>query len=118
MLGSDKSGEVIAAAGALKRTLAAGGKDVHDLAAAVVTGFHPSAPPAPAASMGSADAESERLAGYGRWLHWPRNELRGQQRERVSDFLLGTAFRDTGDVCIDGHLRELRSLIAMIQARR
>jgi hypothetical protein len=45
LLASDKAGEVIAAASALQRTLAAAGLDWHDLAGAAERGLQPAAPP-------------------------------------------------------------------------
>jgi len=40
-----------------------------------------------------------------------------EQRERVADFLIGTAFYETDGVCTEWHLCELRSLVAMIEER-
>jgi hypothetical protein len=52
------------------------------------------------------------------WLHWHRQQLSGAKRERVADYLLGTAFAETDGCCKQWHLNELRSLVAVIQAAR
>ena len=121
LLASDRPGEVVAAAGALKRTLEAGGLDLHDLAAAAERGLcqppverqqrHLTswAPPLPS---------SDDWQGMCWYLHFNRDQLRKEQREFVADMLLGQgdAF-DCGRVCIWA-ITELRSLVAIVQAAR
>jgi hypothetical protein len=121
LLASDRPGEVVAAAGALKRTLEAGGLDLHDLAAAAERGLcqppverqqrHLTswAPPLPS---------TDNWQDLAWWLHWHRQELRGDQRERVADYLLGTAFNDTDGRCMAWHLDELRGMAASIGRRK
>jgi hypothetical protein len=119
LLASDKAGEVVATADALKRTLEAGGLDLHDLADIVEAGLrrpaerqqhHPTswAPPLP-----STDSWQD-LAWY---CHFHRDQLRGQDRERVADYLLGQAFNDTGGRCLNWHLEELRGMVASIRRK-
>lgn len=116
LLGSDEAGEVVAAAAALKRALAAKGKDLHDLADAVENGLRPQRRPRPMSWSPPAPPldDWERMAWY---LHFHRYELQSEQRERVADYLLGTAFDDTYGRCTDWHLDELRSLVKIIRER-
>jgi hypothetical protein len=120
LLASDKDGEVIAAASALKRTLGAAGLDLHDLAAAAERGLRPQQqqplqqlqrqswdPPLPAPD------DWQAMAWY---CHFHRHQLRNDQRERVADYLLGTAFSETDDRCMPWHLDELRALVARVRA--
>ena len=110
LLGSDKAGEVVAAVGALKRTLAAGGLDLHDLADAVEVGLRP----APKERvLGPPDPALDDWAGMCWFLHFHRNQLQKHQRERVADMLLGTGFPEGR--CTPAHLIELRRLVSGIR---
>jgi hypothetical protein len=117
MLSSDRPGEVVAAAAALKRTLEAGGLDIHDLASAVESGLKP-APPPQRRSLAPPSPNLDDWQSVSWWLHWHRHQLRKEQREFVADMLLGQgdAF-DCGQVCTWA-IAELRSIVAMIQAAR
>ena len=113
LLGSDKEGEVLATVGALKRALAAVGKDFHDLATAADSGFKP---PAPALGPPSPNLDDWQSMAW--WLHWHRHQLRVEQRELVADMLLGQGDGfDCGRVqtwAID----ELRSMVAIVRVAR
>jgi hypothetical protein len=118
MLSTDRGGEALAALSALKRTLEAGGLDLHGLADAVESGLRP------AQSTGSDLSRStwgpplpnpndwQALAWY---AHYYRHDLPGHQREFVADCLLGA-----GDAFEDGQIRvsavrELRRIVAGIR---
>jgi hypothetical protein len=109
LLGSDKPGEVVAAAAALKRTLEAAGQDLHDLADIVEAGLRPmqqrtSGPPQPD------PGNWESLAWF---CHHHRHRLPTHQRELVEDLLLGRA-QHQGRV-MQWHLQELRRIAASLR---
>ncbi len=118
LLSSDKPGEVVAAASALKRTLGSAGLDLHDLAAAAERGLLPVAPPQQprAASWGPPLPSPDNWQELAWWLHWHRWQLRGDQRERVADYLLGQAFYDTDGRCMSWHIDELREMVSSVRA--
>jgi hypothetical protein len=118
LLSSDKDGEVLATVGALKRALAATGKDLHDLATAAEVGLKPSPPPAlQRRSLGPPAPSLDDWQSMSWWLHYHRHQLRKEQRELVADMLLGQ-----GDGFDCGRVQtwaiaELRSIVAGLQAR-
>jgi hypothetical protein len=114
LLASDKPGEVVAAAAALKRTLEAGGLDIHDLASAIESGLKP-APPPQRRSLGPPSPNLNDWQSICWWLHFHRGRLRGDQRERVADYLLGQAFYDSDGRCLEWHMEELRGIVAQIR---
>ena len=81
LLSSDREGEVVAAAGALQRTLRANGCDIHDLADLVVAG--PTRSPRP--------AEDNWLA-TARWCHARSEKLNAREREFVDDMVNRVVF--------------------------
>jgi hypothetical protein len=121
LLASDKAGEVVAAAGALKRSLAAANLDFHDLAGAAERGFKPPATPPPqqpsrAVSWGPPLPSPHDWQAMAWYCHFYRDHLRNDQRERTGDFLLGTAFHDSDGRCMPWHIDELRGLVARVRA--
>jgi hypothetical protein len=116
LLGSDRPGEVVAAAAALKRALAASGRDLHDLAATVESGLRQE-PPTPRA-WGPAAPAADNWQSMAWFCHHHRHRLPEHHRQFVEDLLLGQgdAF-DCGQVCIWA-ITELRSLVAIVQAAR
>jgi hypothetical protein len=113
LLGSDKPGEVVAAAAALKRTLQAGGQDLHDLAYLVETGLRPAQQPQ--LSWGPPAPSTEDWQAMAWFCHFHRRSLRKDDAEYVADCLLGTAFRDDYDVCTDWHMERLRRIVAHVR---
>ena len=112
LLGSDKPGEVIAAAAALKRMLAASGKDLHDLAAAAVAGLRPAPPQRQVQVWGPPAPRPGDWQSMCWYLHHHRLDLRPDDRAFVEDCLLG---RFEGGVVRDWHLTRLRGLVAIVQ---
>jgi hypothetical protein len=120
MLASDRDGEVLAAVAALKRTLAAGGADLNDMAAAIATGLTPRPPAkskqqqpirwAPPAPDG---ASWEALAWY---AHYHRRYLTTVDADYVAGVLVGQHF-DCGRADAS-MMHRLRNIVAKIQAAR
>jgi hypothetical protein len=117
LLASDKDGEALAAARALKRALAANGMDFHDLAGAVEAGLKPAPPPQRATTWSPPLPNASDWQSLAWWIHWHRQQLCSDQRERVADYLLGQAFQDTDGQCMAWHLDELRGIAASIRRR-
>ena len=115
MLSSDQPGEMMAAGAALRRTLAQAKLDLHDLADAVTIGLRPPAP-APRRSPGTPELDLTNWEAMAWFCHFHRFKLRGEDRERVADYLLGQAFRETDDRCTQWHLDELRRIVARVRA--
>jgi hypothetical protein len=119
MLSSDKDGEVIAAVGALKRTLAAGDLDLHDLADAVEAGLggqHQQPPADQRRTWGPPAPSGDDWQSMAWFCHHHRFELRKDDREFVADCLLGVAFYDYEGRCVQWHLQELRRIVASLRA--
>ncbi len=117
LLGSDKTGEVVAAAAAIRRTLEAGGSSVHAPAAAIEA--MPAGRPAgrqPRVGWGLPEPYPSNWEAMAWYCHFHRHRLRESQRQRVADLLLGRAFSDNDDRCASWHLQELRCLVAAVQA--
>jgi hypothetical protein len=113
MLASDKNGEVLANAGALRRALTANKMDMHDLAAAIEVGLRPTQQrPAwgPPSQFAADDWQSMCW-----FCHHDRHRLRPSQREFVEDLLLGRGL-DDGHV-LESHLQRLRAIVASLRAR-
>jgi len=109
LLASDKGGEVVAAAAALKRTLEASGLDLHDLAAAVEAGLRPQqqrqvwGPPSPNVD------DWQSMCWY---LYHHRFRLRPCDREYVEDCLLGRF--NEGRVTA-WHLQRLQEIVSSLR---
>jgi hypothetical protein len=114
LLGSNRDGEVIAAARALQRTLEASGKDLHDLADAVTAGLRPPPPPRQR-SLAPPEPDRTNWEAMAWYCHFHRFQLRSGERERVADYLLGQAFYDSDGRCTEWHLEELRRIVAHIR---
>jgi hypothetical protein len=114
MLSTDRDGEALAAVGALKRALDVAGLDCHAVADAIEAGLRPM-PQRPASTWGPPEPDLTNWQSMCWFLHFHRDRLRGDQRERVADYLLGTAFDEYEGVCTAEHLRELRQLVAIIR---
>src|SRR5258708_589600 len=102
-LSTDQAGEMVAAVGALKRALAAGGKDLHDLSAIVETGLQPEQPRSgnvPERTWGPPQPSESDWQGMCWYLHHHRFDIRTCDREFVADMLLGI-----GDGFDDGRIR-------------
>jgi hypothetical protein len=119
LLGSDKPREVVAAAAAPKRTLAAVGKDFHDLANAAEFGFKPPAPPQQRqVTWGPPSPRHDDWQSMAWFAFHRRFDLRPEDRGFIEDCLLGTAFRETHDKVMSWHLERLRRIVATVQAAR
>jgi hypothetical protein len=116
LIASDRDGEVLAAVAALKRTLAAGGADINDMAAAIATGLAPRAPAKPPQHWGPPDPDLDwwqSMAWYG---HANARYLRDDDRDYVQGVLLGRNFDDGR---ADAHMmRRLREIVAKVKAAR
>jgi hypothetical protein len=117
LLGSDKAGEVVAAAAALRRSLAAGGRDLHDLAEAAEAGLqHPHTRLQPRTSWSPPLPSLRDWQAMAWYAHYHADILNWQEREFVADMLLGQGEGfDDGAVC-DWALRDLRSIVGRLQA--
>lgn len=111
LLGSDKPGEVVAAAAALRRGLEAAGLDFHDLADAVEAGLRPAEPRPPWGPRGPSTDNWESMAWF---AHHHRHRLPVQEREFVEDMLLGRG-QHYGRVT-EWHLRRLREIVRGLKA--
>jgi hypothetical protein len=112
MLASDRPGEVVAAAAALKRTLAASGRDLHDLAATVESGLRQE-PPTPRA-WGPPRPSGDDWQSMCWYAHHHRHRLPAHHRELIEDLLLGRGFHD-GRVT-QWHRQQLRAIVASLAA--
>jgi hypothetical protein len=120
LLASNHDGEVLGAVCALKRTLAAGGADLNDMAAAIATGLTPRPPAKPKQQQPTRWAPPapdttywESLAWY---AHFYRQHLSTSDREYVAGVLMGRHF-DCGraDAAMMGRLR---GIVDKIEAAR
>ncbi|WP_407122593.1 hypothetical protein [Bradyrhizobium sp. STM 3561] len=118
LLASDRDGEVLATVSALKRALAAVGKDLHDLANATETGFKPPAPPPHRqVTWGPPPPRPDNWQSMAWFAFHRRFDLCTEDRGFIEDCLLGTTFRETDDQVMTWHLERLRRIVAIIQAR-
>jgi hypothetical protein len=93
LLGSDKSGEVVATAAAIGRVLETAGRDWHDLAAAVAPTLEDDWRATLAYCAKHADRLSDKERDFLRTLtYW-----RGEPSEKQLDWLEGIAARLRGD---------------------
>jgi hypothetical protein len=115
MLGSDKSGEVLAAVAALGRLLEAADMDFHSLADAVADGLKPSKPARASWEPPDPDLLNwESMAWYCRC--WSQH-LRGDDLDYVVHALLGRTGFDLGRATPE-LMRRLRSIVAKVKAAR
>lgn len=115
MLGSDKSGEVIAAVAALGRVLDAADMDFHRLADAVADGLKPYQPARASWEPPPPDLHNwESMAWYA--FYWHRH-LPDHDAEFVRHALLGRVGFDLGRATPE-LMRRLRSIVAKVRAAR
>jgi hypothetical protein len=94
LLGSDRSGEVVAAAAAIKRTLSVAGTDIHHLGDIVDRGLQQAPPIAPQL------ADSGNIAAIVRFCASSRNQLTERERDFIRSMhdrltLVGDGFAPT-----------------------
>jgi hypothetical protein len=120
LLASDRDGEVLAAVAALKRTLAAGGADINDMAAAMVVGLAPRSPAKPKQQQPTRWAPPAPDTTYWEsmawWAHFYRQHLSTSDREYVAGTLLGENF-DCGRADAS-MMHRLRNIVDKIEAAR
>jgi hypothetical protein len=115
MLGSNKSGEVVAAAAALGRALDAADMDFHDLADAVADGLKPSQPARASWEPSPPDLHNwESMAWFAFYSH---RHLPDHDTDFVRHALLGRVGFDLGRATPE-LMRRLRSIVAKIKAAR
>ncbi len=117
LLGSDKPGEVAAAAAALSRTLQAAGLDLHDLAVVAERGLQPEQQPLQQRQRGSCGPPlpPDDWSAMAWWLHFHKIHLRKDQAEFVAGLLLGVGFEDDGRIR-EWQLQDLRTMIGLVRA--
>jgi hypothetical protein len=93
LLGSDRSGEIVAAAAAIKRTLAGAGTDIHHLGDVVDRGLQHHVPPA--APQHRAPVDDDDIAAIIRFCAFPGNRLNERERDFIQS--LGRSVLQIGD---------------------
>lgn len=85
LLGSDRSGEIVAAAAAIKRTLASAGTDFHHLGEVVDRGLQHHVPPAapPKARQRRSPVDDNDIAAIIRFCAFPGNRLTERERDFI-----------------------------------
>src|SRR5262245_43004686 len=111
-LSSDQDGEAIAAIAALKRSLAAAGLDLHDLAGAAERGLQPQQQQPPQqqrqTTWGPPPPDPGNWQSLAWFAHYHADHLTRTEREFVADMLLGQGDGfDCGRIC-DWAVQELR----------
>jgi hypothetical protein len=115
LLASDRDGEVLATVAALKRTLAASGADLNDLADVFVAGGRPLPPvrtkrPPPPTDRHNWEALAQFCRSGFRFLH-------DDDREFIADVLAGEVGFDLGRATPE-LMNRLRRLVSEIEAAR
>jgi hypothetical protein len=116
VLGSDKSGEVLAAVAALGRVLETAGMDFHTLADAVADGLKPRKP-ARGTSWEPSDPDLLNWESMSWYCRFHSHHLRDDDREFIIRVLLGRTGFDLGRATTD-LMHRLRAVVSNVKAAR
>lgn len=116
ILGSDKSGEVLAAVAALGRVLEITDLDFHSLADAVADGLKPSKP-ARGTCWEPSEPDLLNWESMSWYCRFHSHRLRDDDREFIVRVLLGRTGFDLGRATTD-LMHRLRSIVAKVKAAR